>query len=235
MALGLSRLMPGGGALSPLTSGFVQNSEWIDALGDFSVDLAFRLDFEEGEASRFSSLVGAQYTEENATFVGDYASGAGAVSVTTGLSTQQAELGVELHLDTLDEADLIYVHETNSAEVLNGGRALWAQDLSFLNGSLFQNGILTARFLGLRDLAGRTFLDGSLELKGRLFHRLQAQLAARLATGGILFGTAGLDCPLDPHCDVFVRGQNLANVSLSWPETDFEPGLNLQGGVHLSF
>ncbi len=235
MAFGLSRLMPDGGAPGALTSGFVQNSEWIDALGDFSVDLAFRLDFEGGEASRFSSLVGAQYTEGMATFVGDYAAGAGAASVTTGLSTEQAELGVELHLETQGEADLIYVHETNSSEVLNGGRALWTRDLSFLDGFLLQNGILTARFLGLRDLAGRTFLDGSLELKGRLIHRLQAQLAARLATGGILFGTAGLDCPLDPHCDVFVRGQNLANIPFSWPETDFEPGLNLQGGVHLSF
>ncbi len=233
VALGLSRLYSnGGGPWGNQNQGYVQNTDLIDALGDFTLNLAFRLDFSSVQNSNFSSLMGVQYNLGIVTWLGDYAAGLDPLS---GNSVQQEDLGAKINLETEDELDLLYVHQYNSQVVLNGGTVKFLKGFERLDGPVLEEASLDLEAQVLRTIFGQNLGDVSLGFTGRLFHSLRVRISARATQDAPWYGTASLAYPVEPRLVFFVTGQNLGNNPVSWPESDFQPGFNLMGGMTLGF
>jgi hypothetical protein len=240
LAAGLSGLtstgsVPAGGQ----NEGYLQDTEMIDALGDFTVNLAFRLDFLKAQSSYFSSLMGLQYNVGIMTFLADYATGLDPQSLDPSavgeISIQQEDLGAKIHLETKDELDLIYVHQFNGQAVLNGGIAKFLKGFEILDGPVLEDAGLEADAQWLRSVFGQNFGDVGIGLNGLLFRSVKAVINVRTIASGPWYGTASLSYQVNPHFAVLVTGQNLGNNPVSWPESDFEPGFNLMAGITLGF
>ncbi len=233
LALGLSHLSSTGSApFGNQNEGYIQNTDLIDVLGDFTLNLAFRIDFSSVQNSDFSSLMGLQYNWGIVTLVGDYADGLDPFS---GLSIQQEDLGAKIHLDTEDELDLLYVHQYNSQVVLNGGTVKFLKGLEHFDGPVLEEASFDLEAQLLRTLFGQNLGDLSLGFNGRLFRSLQLRINARMIQDAPWYGTASLAYPVEPQLVLFVTGQNLGNNPVSWPESDFQPGFNLMGGMTFGF
>jgi len=226
LAAGFSRQI-GSAAPGGRDAGFIQDTELIDALGDFSADLALRLDFPGQGRSFFSTALGVQYTEGKATFRADYAASAA-------LPAEQVELGVSLKGDDPDGLDFSVLHESGAFGPFNGARLGAVKGLGFLDGELLEDAQIQARFQDLAELSGKNFTDLTASFRGRLFRRLEAQVGARLIQGGTLLGEARLACELNSHCSIFLDGENLGGNPVPWPEPQDAPGFHLMGGVTLT-
>jgi hypothetical protein len=227
-ALGFSHLSSDEGK----NEGYIQNTDLIDVLGDFTLNAAFRIDFSSVQNSNFSTLLGLQYNLGIITLLGDYATGLDPLS---GFSIQQEDLGAKIHLETKDELDLLYNHQYNSQVVLNGGTVKFMKGFELLDGPVLEEASLDLEAQWLKSIFGQNFGDVSFEFNGRLFRSLRVRINARVIQDAPWVGTASLAYPVEPQLTLFITGQNLGNNPVSWPESDFQPGFNLMGGMTLGF
>ncbi|HET9870087.1 MAG TPA: hypothetical protein VFR02_06290 [bacterium] len=212
------------------TAGFLQDSELLDALGDLTLDGAFRLDWTGDGSALFSTVLGAQMAVGDMLLRADEATAQDPAD--PGRPVEQAELGLRPRGDD-KSFDLAYRHLSTSQAVLNGVALGAGRDLDFLEGPVLGQASVGVQLQYLVDTAGTGRADFGAWADGFWFGALRTRVLARRTGDGPLFGSARVSCRLDPRSEVFLEGQNLGGLPQAWPEPDWRPGLDILGGVHL--
>jgi hypothetical protein len=218
------------GLQSSSTRGFVQNGEFLDVLGIFTMDAAFRLDYSSVSPSVFSTLIGVQANEDIFTFFGDYGNGE---SVSRG-GLNQEDAGLSCFVGGNLELIANYFHEGVPGDVRDGGRfRLEWEDSTFLG--FFRRLRLEGDVRVSAGNGGQCLTDWGGAVRLNFTKEGGAFFKGRAFSGGAFYGQAGLFYSAVDFLRVFANLENVSGQPVSWPDPDLPLGRVFLGGVDFIF
>jgi hypothetical protein len=216
---------------SGLNQGFVQTTNFIDALGDATLDASFRFDFSSAANTAFSTLIGGQWKQDAFVFLGNYAKG---VLEDPETDVQQADLGVQYQPDEELSSALKAVREQLGNGSFDGGRF----DLRLNEAGpllfIFKRVQLRAGEEILGNANGTTFDTGG-QIQFSLLDGTLFWARGRALSSQGLYGEAGGSCSFNGHFEVFAAAANRGPSPAFGLEPELTEGFTLRAGVQGTF
>ena len=195
---------------------YIQNSDVIDALGDFKINTTFRLDFSNVMRSAFSTSIGSQYRLGDFSILGDYSK---TVDPLTLSDVLQGDFG--FRYQPVDFYYLTCKLETEMLEGIwwTGGRikTQWFPEDKFFG--LFrkvQLGI-EGRILG-ESSGDQYFFDTVARLQFSIFEPLTFWFVGHELSNQYFYADGGMDCFIAEQTKFYISFENIGNYPNSWPD-----------------
>jgi hypothetical protein len=211
--------------------GFLQSTNFVDVLGDVTMDLAFRWDFSSVSNTTFSTIIGLQGTIDSFVLSGDYNKG---VSPITFEDVQQSDLGIRFKPNDSWNAALKFVYEQLGTTAFDGGQfELQTNYYDVLR--LIRNLQFDFSEQVLMDQNSYMFYDSGLTLKLSFTSFDQWWVTARCLSDEPLFIESGLSLTLDKQLKVYGSVENIAGIGISVPNFDQPVGTVTSIGIQCCF
>jgi hypothetical protein len=211
--------------------GFLQSTNLVDALGNLTMDFAFRWDFSSVSNTTFSTIIGVQGTTDSVVWLGDYDKG---VTPITFLDVQQSDLGFRFQPNDSWNATLKYVYEQLGTAAYNGGR-FQLQTNSFGVFWFLQNLQFDFEEQALMDQNSSMFYDSGLTVKFSFTRVDQWWVTGRCLSNEPVFLESGLAFTLDKQLKVYGSIENIAGIGISVPNFDQPVGTVISAGFQYHF
>ncbi len=221
-------------AMAPpgLNREYLQNTETLDVLGNFLVNMAFRWDFSQASSAAFSAILGCQYLLGDLQLVENYDKAVDPVSLQ---DIREEELGFRYLPDWGLASSLKFVDEWVGTNPWMGGRVKiqWVPAETTL--FAFQELHLEAEEEFLENPSGTMIWDTGGQVSWSFFQPLSFRAGGREISGQVFHAEAGMDCLLKDRARIFVSAENITNPPVSWPDLTAPAGRIFWLGVETGF
>jgi hypothetical protein len=198
-----------------LNKTFIQNTETLDALGLFMMNIAFRWDFSTANNSVFSLIGGAEYPLGDFLLLGSYAKGQDPV---LNSQTQFGELGFRYLPDESFFASGKYVYQVLNFDIWNGGKIKLEWDPTETVFGLMRGFRIEAQEQVLINSIGEYLFDTTFKFRWRFFRPLAFWIGGREISDQGTYGEGGMDCAISKDAKIYASLENIGNSPISWPE-----------------
>ncbi len=220
---------PAHGAQGPArASGFIQNTEFVDALGMANLDLAFRLDFPDSAPSQFSAVLGARKTQGSFTFIGDYSRNEAPTDSTL---IQQTDLGIRVQEKSDWSTTFQYILQCLGSQEYPGGSFSAEWDPSGLFYRVLNRSRVEFEIKELQSPSSFWFFDSSLRFVIETFQKTKFWFEGREIQNVGFLCSAGVEYQWSRELGISLAGENLGQKPYSWPDPDMILGAVFKCGL----